>query len=93
MLELAETTSRAVDMVLSVLCCHALPHVLHICAAQVLLDLTRPDAYFTESEVGKCLFLACPCLLRTTCFHGWGTVQLMSTVSRSRTGNGLYFIG
>ena len=44
--------TRALTMLQAVFRAHDLPHVVHVGAAQALLDLTRPDTYFSEDEVG-----------------------------------------
>jgi hypothetical protein len=44
--------TRALTMLQAVFRAHDLPHVLHVGAAQALQDLTRPDTYFSEDEVG-----------------------------------------
>jgi hypothetical protein len=50
LLELAESVPAAVDILLALFRCKSLPPALHVHAAQSLLDLTRPDAYFSEEE-------------------------------------------
>ena len=53
LLLLAESVPASVDVLIALFKSKGLPPALHVCASQSLLDLTRPDAYFTpeESEV------------------------------------------
>ena len=50
LMELAPSVPIAVDMLVAVFHCRSLPHALYVNALHTLLDLTRPDTFFTAAQ-------------------------------------------